>query len=182
MEAVRPLRERGARRLTVPGYGAADTMAGLLRGDPESAGARIANAEGLVTQLDALSPGEERLNAVIASAPVAVLEVDLDTRVVRWNAAAERIYGWRAEEVLGRPVPLVPPEREAEFQWLLGRVRAGHAYSGFETVRRRKDGSPSDTLVPAAPHAPTRWSIPPPTFLLEFPAGLSYNEKLEHMF
>ncbi len=144
-------RERGARRLTVPGYGAADTIAGLLRGDPESAGARIANAEGLVTQLDALSPGEERLNAVIASAPVAVLEVDLDTRVVRWNAAAERISGWRAEEVLGRPVPLVPPEREAEFQWLLGRVRAGHAYSGFETVRRRKDGSLVDVEIAAAP-------------------------------
>jgi PAS domain S-box-containing protein len=137
--------------LTLTGHGPADTIAGLLRGDPGSASARVAQAEGLVTRLDALSPDEERLNAVIAAAPVAVLEVDLDTRVVRWNAAAERIYGWRAEEVLGERVPLVPPDREAEFQWLLGRVRAGNAYTGFETVRRRKDGSQVDVEIAAAP-------------------------------
>ena len=70
---------------------------GRRRFVPESAGARIANAEGLVTQLDALSPGEERLNAVIASAPVAVLEVDLDTRVVRWNARQRRLPRMNAQ-------------------------------------------------------------------------------------
>ena len=80
-----------------------------------------------------------------------MLEVDLDTRVMRWNAAAERIYGWSADEVLGRRVPFVPPEREAEFEWLLGRVRAGNAYTGFETVRRRKDGSLVDVEIAAAP-------------------------------
>ena len=80
-----------------------------------------------------------------------MLEVDLDTRVMRWNAAAERIYGWGADEVLGRRVPFVPPEREAEFEWLLGRVRAGNAYTGFETVRRRKDGSLVDVEIAAAP-------------------------------
>jgi PAS domain S-box-containing protein len=143
--------ESGARRLTLTGHGPADTISGLLRGDPASATARVADAEGLVTRLDTLSPDEERLNALIGAAPVAVLEVDLDTRVVRWNAAAERIYGWRADEVLGERVPLVPPDREAEFQWLLGRVRAGHAYTGFETVRRRKDGSLVDVEIAAAP-------------------------------
>jgi PAS domain S-box-containing protein len=143
--------ESGARRVVLAGQGPADTIAGLLRVDPDSASARLARADGLVTRLDTLSPGEERLNAVIASAPVAVLEVDLDTRVVRWNAAAERIYGWHAEEIVGKRVPLVPPEREAEFQWLLGRVRAGHAYTGFETVRRRKDGSLVDVEIAAAP-------------------------------
>ena len=109
-----------------------------------------AAAGDLVESLDALSPGEERLNAVIGAAPVAVLEVDLDTRVRRWNDAAERIYGWTAEEVLGRPVPFVPAEQQAEFEWLLGRVRAGNAYTGFETVRRRKDGSLVDVEIAAA--------------------------------
>jgi len=70
---------------------------------------------------------------------------------MRWNTAAERIYGWRADEVLGSPVPFVPPERQAEFEWLLDRVRAGNAYTGFETVRLRKDGSLVDVEIAAAP-------------------------------
>ena len=143
--------DRGVRRVTLSGRGPANTIAGLLRGAPPSDALHAATAEGLVERLDALPPGEERLAAVIGAAPVAVLEVDLDTCVRRWNHAAERIYGWRAEEVLGRPVPFVPPEQQAEFEWLLGRVRAGNAYTGFETVRRRKDGSLVDVEIAAAP-------------------------------
>ena len=153
LEAAHELTEmdHGVRRVTLTGRGPADTIAGLLRGAPPSHALHAAQAGGLVERLDALPSGEERLNAVIAAAPVAVLEVDLDTRVMRWNAAAERIYGWGADEVLGRRVPFVPPEREAEFEWLLGRVRAGNAYTGFETVRRRKDGSLVDVEIAAAP-------------------------------
>jgi PAS domain S-box-containing protein len=153
LEAAHELteRDRGVRRVTLTGRGPADTIAGLLRGAPPSHALHEARAGGLAERLDALPAGEERLNAVIAAAPVAVLEVDLDTCVVRWNAAAERIYGWSADEVLGRRVPFVPPEREAEFEWLLGRVRAGNAYTGFETVRRRKDGSLVDVEIAAAP-------------------------------
>ena len=153
LEAAHELTEidRGVQRVTLTGPGPASTIAGLLRGAPPSHALHAARAGGLPERLDALASGEERLTAVIAAAPVAVLEVDLDTCVVRWNAAAERIYGWSADEVLGRPVPFVPPEREAEFQWLLGRVRAGNAYTGFETVRRRKDGSLVDVEIAAAP-------------------------------
>jgi PAS domain S-box-containing protein len=143
--------DHGVRRVTLSGPGAANTIAGLLRGAPPSHALHSVAAGGLVERLDSLTPGEERLEAVIAAAPVAVLEVDLDTCVRRWNHAAERIYGWRAEEVLGRPVPFVPPEQQAEFEWLLGRVRAGNAYTGFETVRRRKDGSLVDVEIAAAP-------------------------------
>jgi PAS domain S-box-containing protein len=143
--------DHGVRRVTLTGPGAANTIVGLLRGAPPSHALHAAAAGDLVESLDALSPGEERLNAVIGAAPVAVLEVDLETRVRRWNDAAERIYGWTAEEVLGRPVPFVPAEQQAEFEWLLGRVRAGNAYTGFETVRRRKDGSLVDVEIAAAP-------------------------------
>ena len=143
--------DRGVRRVTLTGPGAANTIAGLLRGAQPSHALHAARAAGLAERLDSLPAGEERLNAVIAAAPVAVLEVDLETCVRRWNEAAERIYGWRAEEVLGRPVPFVPPEQQVEFEWLLGRVRAGNAYTGFETVRRRKDGSLVDVEIAAAP-------------------------------
>jgi PAS domain S-box-containing protein len=152
VEAAHELTEmdHGVRRVGLTGAGPARTIAGLLRGAPPSHALHTAQA-GLSERLEALPSGEERLNAVIAAAPVAVLEVDLDTCVVRWNAAAERIYGWTAGEVLGRPVPFVPAERQTEFEWLLGRVRAGNAYTGFETVRRRRDGSLVDVEIAAAP-------------------------------
>ena len=153
VESAHELRERdyGVKRVTLEAQGPADTIAGLLRQAPLSENARIAGADDLVSQLDTLSPGEERLAAVIGAAPVAVLEVNLDTRVVRWNTAAERIFGWREEDVLGEPVPFVPADRETEFQWLLERVRAGHAYTGFETVRQRRDGTHVAVEIAAAP-------------------------------
>jgi PAS domain S-box-containing protein len=100
---------------------------------------------------DALRRSEERLQAVIAASPVAIVEVDLQTRVTRWNPAAEEVFGWSADEILGRAVPFVPPDREAEFELLLARIRAGEAYSGFETVRRRRDGTLVDVEIAAAP-------------------------------
>jgi PAS domain S-box-containing protein len=94
---------------------------------------------------------EERLQAAIRGAPVAIIEVDLDDRVRLWNPAAERIFGWAAHEVIGSVVPVVPPEREEEFRTLLERVRSGDAYRGFETVRMRRDGTRVDVEISAAP-------------------------------
>jgi len=94
---------------------------------------------------------EERLRAVIESAPVGILEVDLQTRVIRWNPAAERIFGWAPEEILGRPVPLVPPEKQAEFEQVLATVRSGRQFVNMETYRRRKDGTLVDVEIAAAP-------------------------------
>jgi PAS domain S-box-containing protein len=95
--------------------------------------------------------GEERLRAAIDGAPAAIVEVGLDNCVRLWNPAAERIFGWKAHDVLGHPVPLVPPEKEEEFHELLVRIREGHAYTGFETVRMRRDGSRIDVEISAAP-------------------------------
>ena len=98
-----------------------------------------------------LRASEERLRAVIAGAPVAIIEVGLDDIVKRWNPAAERMFGWPPEEVLGKPVPMIPPGREAEFRRLLEQIRGGQAYAGYETVRRRRDGSLLDVEISAAP-------------------------------
>jgi PAS domain S-box-containing protein len=94
---------------------------------------------------------EERLEAVIRSAPVGILEVDLDSRVIRWNPAAERIFGWAAGEILGRPVPIVPPAKRAEFLEVLATVRSGLPYPITETYRQRKDGSLVDVEIAAGP-------------------------------
>jgi PAS domain S-box-containing protein len=105
-----------------------------------------------VAVLDDLHRSEERLHAVIESSPLAIMELDLQTRVIRWNPAAERTLGWTRAEMLGRKdLPMVPDSRREESDRLAAKVRAGQAYSDFETVRQRKDGMLIDVAVAAAP-------------------------------
>jgi PAS domain S-box-containing protein len=98
-----------------------------------------------------LRASEERLRAVIQSSPVAIVEVDLENRVLTWNPGAQRIFGWTAEEVTGRRVPIMGPEHEAESGALDRRIRSGEVIAGLETTRRRKDGTNVDVEVAAAP-------------------------------
>jgi PAS domain S-box-containing protein len=94
---------------------------------------------------------EARLRAAIDSSPVAIVEIDLDEHITAWNPAAEGIFGWTADEVLGMPVPFVPPELRTEFDDLSERARAGEVISGYETLRARRDGSLIDVAIAAAP-------------------------------
>ena len=82
-----------------------------------------------------------RLETLVDSAPVAIVEFDAEGRLTLWNPVAERMFGWRAEEVLGRTNPTLPPEGTAESTRLLSQLRSGSPVQRFETVRKRKDGS-----------------------------------------
>jgi PAS domain S-box-containing protein len=80
------------------------------------------------------------------------VEFGLDTRIRLWNPAAERIFGWSSEEMLGRgDLPMAPPSKRAESQELFARVSAGESVNDYETVRRRKDGTLVDVSIAAAP-------------------------------
>jgi PAS domain S-box-containing protein len=94
---------------------------------------------------------EERLRAVVESAPVAIVEIGLDGNANLWNPAAERIFGWTTEEVLGRPPVWVPAEKQDEFRELSAREALGAGYTGFETVRVHRDGRLIDVEISAAP-------------------------------
>jgi PAS domain S-box-containing protein len=95
---------------------------------------------------------EERLQALIDASPLALVEFGLDTRIRLWNPAAERIFGWTAEEMLGRGgLPMAPSHKRAEAEELFERVLGGESINDFETVRLRKDG----TLVPVSIAAAT---------------------------
>jgi PAS domain S-box-containing protein len=80
------------------------------------------------------------------------VEFDLNRQIRLWNPAAERIFGWSREEMLGRAdLPMAPPQKRAESEELFARVRAGKPVNDFETVRQRKDGTLVDVSIAAAP-------------------------------
>jgi PAS domain S-box-containing protein len=82
------------------------------------------------------------LAAIIASSDDAIVSKDLNGIIQTWNSAAERIFGYTAEEAIGKPIALIiPPDRLHEEDTVLTRVRAGLSVEHFETVRRRKDGT-----------------------------------------
>jgi PAS domain S-box-containing protein len=82
-----------------------------------------------------------RLAAVVESSHDAIVSKNLDGRIETWNAAAERMFGYSAEEILGSPITvLIPEELQAEEWQILERIRRGERIYHFETVRLTKDG------------------------------------------
>ena len=96
----------------------------------------------------ALNDAHENLRAIIQSAPLAIYTLGSEGTVLTWNAAAERLYGWRADEVLGRKLPTTP---DGEQLVLRQNALAGHSITGMEVTRRRKDGSQITINLSLAP-------------------------------
>jgi len=92
------------------------------------------------------------LASIVESCDDAILGVTLDGTLVSWNAAAERLYGYAASEIIGRPITvLYPPYRPEEFPDILDKIKQGQQIDHFETVRVRKDGTPVDVSLTISP-------------------------------
>jgi len=92
------------------------------------------------------------LAAIVDSADDAIIAKDLDGTIQSCNAAAERLFGYPAAELVGRPVRmLIPAERQSEEDDILARVRRGERIDRFETVRVTKDGRPIEVSVTVSP-------------------------------
>src|SRR5688500_4607812 len=88
------------------------------------------------------------LASIVECSDDAIITKDLNGIVTSWNPAAERIFGYTAEEIIGRPiVTLIPPDRPNEEPAILERIRGGERVDHYETVRRRKDGARLDISV-----------------------------------
>jgi diguanylate cyclase (GGDEF)-like protein/PAS domain S-box-containing protein len=95
---------------------------------------------------------EQQLRAPVESSDDAIIGKQLDGTIVSWNRGAERIYGYRADEVTGRSISIiVPPERSGELATLLGSVARGEHVDHYETVRMRKNGSLIDVSLAVSP-------------------------------
>jgi two-component system CheB/CheR fusion protein len=99
--------------------------------------------------------GEEaraRLAAIVECSDDAIIGNTLDGIITSWNAGAERLFGYTAQEIVGQPVTvLIPPERLSEEADIIGHIRRGEPVEHFETVRRRKDGTLFDVSLTASP-------------------------------
>jgi len=109
--------------------------------------------------LRALRETNQMLEAVVQAAPVAIWVVNPDGTLRMWNPAAERILGWRRDEVLGRPLPIVPADKAEEARQLRDRGLRGEAVVGVETQRQRSDGSRVDISISTAPLRDARGGI-----------------------
>ncbi len=93
-----------------------------------------------------------RLALIAASSQCAAFSRDLEGTITSWNAAAEALYGYAAEEAIGRDgAILMPPGREGETQELIKRMLRGDRGFGFETQRLHKDGSLLDVALTISP-------------------------------
>jgi PAS domain S-box-containing protein len=100
----------------------------------------------------ALETDALRLAAIVEYSDDAIVSKNLDGIVQTWNKAAERLFGYTAAEIIGKSITLIiPRDRLAEEDLVLGRIRAGQTVEHYETVRRAKDGRLIDVSLTVSP-------------------------------
>jgi len=116
----------------------------------EASGLLIIGAD--VTERKKSEAARAQLAAIVQSCDAAIIGVDPAGRILSWNAAAERIYGYSPEEAKGRPVSMLwPPERSHQLSHLLRRLSQGESIESVESMRVRKDGELVPVLITYSP-------------------------------
>lgn len=105
-----------------------------------------------ITERKQLEIASRRLAAIVESSDDAIASKDLNGLITSWNQGAERIFGYTAKEILGKPVSiLAAPDRLDEMPAILSKIRQGQRVEHFETRRRRKDGQIIDVSLTVSP-------------------------------
>jgi PAS domain S-box-containing protein len=93
-----------------------------------------------------------RLATIVESSDDAIIGMDIVGTVTDWNKGAERLYGYSAEEIIGKPVfLLIPPERYNDCLQIMKKVQQGASVKHYETVRRKKDGTRIEVSLTGSP-------------------------------
>jgi len=102
--------------------------------------------------IDAPIPLQSLLSAIIQSSDDAIISKDLNGIVTSWNHAAERMFGYTAEEMIGRSIlTIIPSDRRHEEDHVLSRIRNGQSVDHFETVRVSKSGGTVNISLSVSP-------------------------------
>lgn len=92
------------------------------------------------------------LSAIVSSSDDAIVSKDLSGTIISWNQGAEKIFGYTAQEMVGRSIlTIIPPERHEEEAQILARLRAGERIDHYETVRCKKNGERCDISLTVSP-------------------------------
>jgi PAS domain S-box-containing protein len=116
---------------------------------------------------EALQESNAKLELILNTSPLPIQSADADGRITSWNKAAERLFGWTEEEVVGRVCPTVPPEDIEEYLGMIRRVMQGETYVGLVRYRRKKDGGLLTCSISAAPQQNGRRELAGVTFIVE---------------
>lgn len=92
-----------------------------------------------------------RIQEMVQSAPIAIIGTDLNGNILAWNPAAEKLFGWKEEEVIGKRSPAVSEEKYSEAFSLYEKLLSGQSIACFEARRKKKDGSHVDISIWGAP-------------------------------
>jgi PAS domain S-box-containing protein len=102
----------------------------------------------------------QRIASIVESSADAIVSKDLNGVITSWNYGAEQIFGYTAEEAIGKPITILnPPDRHDEEPAILERIRRGERVAHYETVRMRKDGSRIDISLTVSPVQNTEGKI-----------------------
>jgi diguanylate cyclase (GGDEF)-like protein/PAS domain S-box-containing protein len=89
----------------------------------------------------ALKATNDRLESMVKNSPLAIYTSDLNNIVTSWNPAAQRMFGWTAEEAIGQKVLFIPKDKLQEYEDIASRLRNGESLNQVELTRQRRDGS-----------------------------------------
>jgi PAS domain S-box-containing protein len=113
-----------------------------------------------ITEIKRAEAARARLATLVESSADAIVSKTLDGTICTWNKGAEQMFGYKAEEVVGKSVLiLIPPDRVSEEARILERLRRGESVNHYETVRRRKDGTLIDISLTVSPIRDAKGSI-----------------------
>jgi PAS domain S-box-containing protein len=105
-----------------------------------------------ITRQKKLEDAARRLAAIVESSDDAIASKDMNGIITSWNRSAERLFGYRAEEIIGRPVTvIIPPELHPDEQMILSKIRQGEKIDHFETIRVRKNGERVEVSLTISP-------------------------------
>ena len=105
-----------------------------------------------ITEKRRADEAQMKLAAIVESSDDAIVSKNLTGIVTSWNAAAERILGWQAEEIIGKPITtVIPPELQSDEIEILRKIQAGERIEHFETVRITKTGERIDVSLTISP-------------------------------